>query len=938
MSTPPDADVAVILAVTPGHGDIVRVVESWTAAGLLRTSLLITDEVLSGPVPAADALQVRRISPSETVSDSLLASIGTRKLRLVRFVAVRPVSAEPLPEAGGDKLNELVEVIERSLSDWTRLIRLNIVVPRGGVALPVPALLEPRWDVNVVVSAEDRPSDDAMDHGVSRAATFPPHAALACATAGGLWVHQPAAPFDTADATRVAGNHRRIVVARNAVRLVDNRDLSDRVINKIVRADTTALLPPDLVDRGDRLVRSSARMVESVATAFRQNVDERPFDYHPVPEPAGRELQRRRRTGSAVSRAIRQLVRRRAEAIVAPARDLTEPVVEWLTKSRPDITDERDSWNLTRIPPTPWRVHEIALSAPDLLPKRAPAPASAWRPLRQMCFGLIDAGEQPDEVQAVVGGRRPVVSNARWIVPSPVESFQFTPEESEALIAVGRPCGTVRATDLNAARHVRQRLARAVKEAEAGKDGELPETVQSRIAVLRGCQAKFVKWDDRERAKSLIGHLSEHVSEQLAITRKDLDRRAAEYKRTNDERRRLHSELNKSFADVRKNRWVGPSAGVLSAAAVASVVLLPLPIAGVVALLALIAVGWWGGRMAGYLAREIRLENELAGVEDQRRAIVAAVERWPTEADRLASVYDVLTDWGEIIGWMVHKPFGRGEEPTAGLRLDTEHLPQAFQFSIADEDTTVDRLIQRTLKDTFGKGWVMKLYAAVKDRVMGGTPGAESTEDNPDYAPALVSSEDDPNATGPVKHPATPTAEPFGEYADVYEDSGVFNARTRLIGHFRDSRCGAEARRLTSSLIREGIRRVPVEDLAEKVTVRRGGQETEVVAMTDFLESVLPRPNGDLLCPQLAASTFTLQGKMRERGTVEQVQLWKPQPVTVAGGASPDPRVVVIPDTSTAADTGPGGHLLQVTRLDLSPDCEPEDIVLFAPPDDTPNV
>jgi hypothetical protein len=314
------------------------------------------------------------------------------------------------------------------------------------------------------------------------------------------------------------------------------------------------------------------------------------------------------------------------------------------------------------------------------------------------------------------------------------------------------------------------------------------------------------------------------------------------------------------------------------------------------------------------------------------------VERWPTEADRLASVYDVLTDWGEIIGWMVHKPFGRGEEPTAGLRLDTEHLPQAFQFSIADEDTTVDRLIQRTLKDTFGKGWVMKLYAAVKDRVMGGTPGAESTEDNPDYAPALVSSEDDPNATGPVKHPAMPTAEPFGEYADVYEDSGVFNARTRLIGHFRDSRCGAEARRLTSSLIREGIRRVPVEDLAEKVTVRRGGQETEVVAMTDFLESVLPRPNGDLLCPQLAASTFTLQGKMRERGTVEQVQLWKPQPVTVAGGASPDPRVVVIPDTSTAADTGPGGHLLQVTRLDLSPDCEPEDIVLFAPPDDTPNV
>ncbi|MEU8819299.1 hypothetical protein [Actinoplanes sp. NPDC048796] len=928
MTTPPGSDVAVILAVTPDDGEIVRVVEDWTAAGLLRTSLLVTDDVLNGPVPAFDELPVRRISPSGTVEEKLLDSIGTRTLRLVRFVAVRPVPAEPEP-GGGDKLNEILEVIAPSLSYRTRLIRVNLVVPRGGPALPVPALLEPRWDVNVVVSAEDRPHDDAIDFKVTRAAAFPPHAALACATAGGLWEHQPAAPFDTADATRVAGNHRRIVVARSTVRLVDNRDLSERVINKVVRADTTALLDPELVDRGDRLVRSSARTVEAVATAFRQNIGEHPFDFHPLPEPE-REPRRPRRTGSAVTRAFRQLVRRRTEAISVPTRDLTEPVVEWLTKSRPDITDQADSWNLTQLPPTPWRVHEIALSAPDLLPKRAPAPAFAWRPLRQMCFGLIDAGEQPDEVQAVVGGRRPVVSNARWIVPSPVETFEFKEEEIKALSAVGRRCGDVRATDLNASRHVRRRLAEAVGKAETTGD-EPPETAQSRLAVLRACQARFVEWDDRERAQSLIGLLSEHVSKQLGIARKDLDRRAAQYNGTNTERRRLQGELNKSFAEVRKNRWVGPSAGVLSAAAVACALLFPLGVAGVVALLALIAAGWWGGRMAGYLAREVRLENELAAVEEQRRAIVAAVERWPTEADRLASVYDVLTDWGEIIGWMAHKPFGRGEEPETKLGLDTGQLPQAFQFSVADDDATVDRVIQHTLRDTFGRGWLMHLYVAVMERAMGGTLDAESTENNPDYAPAVVSPEDDPTATGPAGH--APASEPFGEYADVYQNSGAFNARTRLIGHFRASRCGAEARRMTSSRIREGIRRVPVTELAEKVTVHRDGEQTEVVPMTEFLQGALPRPNGDLVCPQLAASTFTLEGKMRERASVEQVQLWKPETVPVPGDENPDSRVVVVPDVSTAAGSGAGGHLLQVTRLDLSPDCEPGDIVLFASPD-----
>jgi hypothetical protein len=542
-----------------------------------------------------------------------------------------------------------------------------------------------------------------------------------------------------------------------------------------------------------------------------------------------------------------------------------------------------------------------------------------------MCLGLVDGGPLPDEIGDIAGGRGPRVSRAEWIVPSPVDSFKFTSEESAALRAVGKPCGQVRATDLNAAVHVGRRLDDAAGDAKASADPE-------RGKLLDACRERFREWNSRERSLSLIGQLTDHVNDELLKAREDLEMRARQYEKAEQDRQTVHRLMNESYQKVRTGRrWVGPSATGSGLLAIASLVwqspalwLLPFVLAVPTAVFGL----WWGGRMTRYLAREVRLEHELLRIEYRRAAIVAAVQSWPTEADRLASVYDVLTDWGEIIGWMLHKPFGRGEISSDPQLLDVKRLPQAFQFAEGGEDTVLDRLVRRMADEVFAPGWVSTLYTDLQLEFLGEhTIGGEN---DPDYSSTLDVDDEDTQAIPPS---ATTTTELFGEYADVYEKPPLHNARARFVKHFRDDKCGVSARRSMITSIRQALRRVPVEELAEKVTIQRGDDlEQEVVAIRDFLQSVLPMPIGGMLGPALSTPAFTLGGTAREKSSVDSVHLWCPESFDLSEQIG-DPRITVTADRSVAMAAGSGErHLLQVTRLDLSADCIPEDIKILSEP------
>ncbi|MFG2037703.1 hypothetical protein [Dactylosporangium sp. NPDC048998] len=951
MTTPTAPDVVTVLSVDPGNEALIDLIEHWTAAGLLHPSLLVDESLLSGPQVDPESLRVRQVDAAGRRERLLRETIGARRLSLMRFVAVRPVVNDDRSGVRGDRLNAIADAFESTLSERTRFVRVNLVIPSVPGVQRLPTLLEPRWDVNVVISPEDRPNDAAIDHGVGRPDAYAPHAALACASIAGLWKHVPAAPFDEPGSSRMVGNHRRVVMARTAVRLVDNRDLSDVVINRIVRADTTALLAQDAVDHGK--VRDSRALVEESMWAFRENVEKRPFDFHPLPEPPPPRPPLLKYTRKGFTRAMRQLVRRRVEDALAGVTGLTDKAVSWLAGSIPTFGNLDDSWSLPNVAPTPRRVHQMAQSAPGLLPRRIPAPGWAWRPLRQMCFGLVDGGGLPDEIAEIVGGRQPRVTRAEWIVPSPTDSFQFTTAESEALIAVGKPCGRVRATDLNAAIHVGLRLDHAVGVAAApppdpDDDDQLiaaapPPLDPAILDTLQACRKRFRKWDSRSRSLSLIGQLTNHVNSELLKAKEDLEQRAREYQETEEDRARVHRLMNESYGTVRNGRrWLLPSASGSGVAAAGSLFLpwsISWALAAVLALPALVLGLWWGARMFRYLAREIRLEHRLILIEARRKAIVDAVQRWPAEADRLATVYDVLTDWGEIIGWMLHKPFGSGDEAFAAEALDTTRLPQAFQLAQATQvDAVIDRLVRRMADQAFPPAWLTVLYTELQLQFLG--EHALGAENDPDYSPTLDPDDEDTQAVPrpPGGRPGSPVAEPFGEYADIYEKPPIHNARARLIRHFRDEECGFLARRLMAARIRQFLRRLPVQELAEKVTIQRGDDpEPEVVAIRDFLQSVLPMSVGGLLSPALSMPAFTLAGLAREKSSVDSVQLWCPESFDLTDENAVDPRVVVIPDRSAAsAGEGAERHLVQVTRLDLSDDCVPDDIRILAEPEPDP--
>jgi hypothetical protein len=1003
---PEDAGAVTVLTVEPDHDALVEVIEAWTRIGLLRPAILLGKAAWSGPLTDVAELPVRRFDSDDDADIPLRAVLRNRALRVVRFVAVRPL-LEAAPDPGAsERLNAVADALRGVLAARTRLLRVNLLVP-SGTRDEYPGLLEPRWEVNVVVSPEDRPNDDALDHGVRRPAAFAPHAALATATVAGLWRHLPAGPFDVADQA-VPGNHGRIVVARTAARVVDGRNLPDRVVDKMVRNGVPALLA-DLLDRGAAAVSNDAVLVDEMAHALRTNLSDQPFDFRPDPDRVEPPPPLLVFTLATLVRTLTQRARRRVEAARTSTVGLTDLAVNWLAGSFGSSRTGSDP-----LPPTPREVRAVAHAAPGLLPRRVPPPNLVWGALRQLCFSLTDGGEFPAEVREAIGTLRPAVSRAGWIVPPPTDSFQLTGEERKLLRTLGRPCGTVRATDMNAAAHVKARLAEAgarLAELAAAAPDSNPrlsdvDDMDGSVGagdgpggpvgagrgpggpggstgsdwadgwgeakrLLDDCRGRFATWDSRQRAHSLIGRLTAHVSKQLWHARKDLTRRRAEYEKLEKQRAAVLDELERAYESGRQRRWLAPTfAG--SAALFGASVTLPLPLVGlpgsllsaVLLVMSVLSGGWLTGRLFRRVLREIALERELDIVERRRRAVVAAVERWPTEADRLASVYDILTDWGEIIGWMLHEPFGAGGREAALSSLDRSRLPQALQFGTGPADGELDRLVNATARDVCGRGWVTNLYTTVEREVMDdmgtSTPGGEAPD--PDYSPAAdhvdatlsshAAAPDsaapdsaraaDDAATGaqtdPGAAPAAGAGQPVAAYTDPDPDDGetTWNPRHRLLYHFRIRDCAARARRLMTSRIGVALRRFPPDQLMRTIHVAVDdvdGPDDEAdappVPVLDFLNGIAPRPRGSTPCPPMSSKTFTMDGQWRDKAYVRRILLWCPESVEVAGTDESD--VTVHADNSIAvADGATYQYRIQITRLDLSDDCEPSDIRILA--------
>jgi hypothetical protein len=99
-----------------------------------------------------------------------------------------------------------------------------------------------------------------------------------------------------------------------------------------------------------------------------------------------------------------------------------------------------------------------------------------------------------------------------------------------------------------------------------------------------------------------------------------------------------------------------------------------------------------------------------------------------------------------------------------------------------------------------------------------------------------------------------------------------------------------------------------------------------------FLQPILPTVDGSAQVIPFAPWGWSPAGRIRRQARVEQVQVWCP-----AALAGPERSQVGQTTVTQAADETSGDtYLFQVTRLDLSPECETGEVALFGTPGQPP--
>ncbi len=224
-------------------------VESWTRAGILAPSLWVTPrdvvEHMSGP-PSVDATLIHA---EGTRSVDLFEYIGRFRLDRVRVAAAHLVLNSDAPtdtdliKAARSVAEAVKSTLPRRADDplgsSARLHRSVVVIPSSGATSADPGVFEPQWNVNVVISPEDRPDLDRASIFVRHPGNFAGHAAASLAAIGGILRGVDAGVLDdlVTDSTTQDGD---VVVARVTVRSVIGEDVVDAIGAKVLNPEPTA--------------------------------------------------------------------------------------------------------------------------------------------------------------------------------------------------------------------------------------------------------------------------------------------------------------------------------------------------------------------------------------------------------------------------------------------------------------------------------------------------------------------------------------------------------------------------------------------------------------------------------------------------------------------------------------------------------------------------
>ncbi|WP_251149789.1 hypothetical protein [Cellulosimicrobium sp. Marseille-Q4280] len=801
--------------------DVREAIAAWTVEGLVDPSVWVSPLDLAVMPAGPPRVEGEYLGADERSTDDLFRIVGRRRRSTVRVVVGQLIG---LDGAHDEALVETGRLVARALSDaiprttdgngyGTSLRCLNVVVPVSGASGVSSECLIGGWDVNVVVSAEDRPDVDRASTYVRDPGNIAGHAATALAACGGVLTGIDEGVLDVLGATSSTSNGVEVQLLRVSVRAVVGQDMESRLAVRALAAVEDEPLGAGTFVEWGRLAADPQRVVADITDNLLRS------DPWGSGRPAGVRSVTRAQTApwDAIKEAVRFDV------------GMFPTVVRWIAgRKKAELEDratalvvgEDGDTQIRFEPASPDRIaadaarhlHQVDQRAHDAEIERESAAVAfpdpgSWGALRDVAFAAVDGGALPDAVpEPRYAGVREILAPGR-VVPDVLDVFVT----SSGVRLVPSDPVAVRSYRLELGHRI-QSAQRAVVpgEPDASSDGGGVEPSPAQARKHADAEARLERLgDERDRLDAWIGGAEQSV---LWLLADDIGRRRFDYAgKQVAARERMTTEVPPHEALVRAKKrltgwWYTICGTWLLALLVAAALLAAgesteiwdwVAWLGGISVVAVVLLGVGNHRFY----KAVRTyEWDLATTVQRRQRTSEEIIFYGRESRRLGQLYGTLVDWIAIISWVLHHPTGKVVEQADDVDDEVVGtLPAAFGVArTASEDDIPEGTVVQAVRRLHPVGWAAGDFDQAYDA----------------FRSTLASDGD----TGFIA-------------ADLDTIAGPFNPRRLLLKFFAE---GEAATALTGRAV-ETLRRTVHDELIVLPTrrVTRLGPHTEDVSMPE---------------------------------------------------------------------------------------------------------
>lgn len=877
----------------------------WSAEDLIERFWWL--EPFAEPISPDQVQELRGyvVETGEAREVRLLQSLAEHRFDCFRLVMINHLTAGRSGDvAVGVAVRSLPETLTPRLPQHVERLAINVLIPVSGIPLgSVPkALLHPGWTANVVVSPQDLRADDRTAPGVTEPGNYVPHAALHLASIGGLWSGVEVGPFDLVDES--ADGAVDPVAVRAMVRVVRCSGFVADVAEVAVRGQGVDgwELPrePEASPEAQPVVAHDPQGI--IADALEQASELeggallfRPREGSPLPHVDG--VGWLRSVGlmfseiglmlrGAPNRAVTDVERQAQEAGEDRSSEFNSGDGSlFASRLSSHLRDSQDDEEQSR------DVNSLRREADTLL-ERLGRPSTAgplpglWRTLRQFCFASIDGAELPPPFGTpLTGARRQVITRAEHLSPDPqMPPFQL----SDDLVMGGlglsawanRP---IAACDVHSANLLDRDLS-AAREWAAASAEDRTGTVRRQLERLDDERERLRSWI-ASRANSFLWQLTSQVDRQV-LAAKDVAHRARPV--VGAGLGKIDSSVPPALRKQLLRTWIILFVVALLAAVGVwfSPSLNDQPIRNsAVVVLALLVAMFFGYRR--YVVAMHRWEVDARRTIHEFKQSVLDLYHASDAVVRLASIYQQLADWAEIIGWVVHRPWSDYRpSPAVARDFESEAANALVLLDVDPGQDHIQDLGQYARRDLFRCGWLGPVYeeaaAAASSRAAARQGLGSSQRLDPDLD--------------------TP-----------YEQNG---ARTSLLADLRVGTPSDEQQEHMVERVGAFVTALPASEVFPEL-VEFDGQE---VPMSVFLDTAPPAEGAK----SFEATMFTSEALVNGKQNVARSELWQWE----AGEHSSITRTIV--GSSAPTTDSLGGYLLRTVRFDRSERTPPAAWAIFS--------